>query len=37
MKKSFVILLVAVLFILTGCLQKLDGDGIFRIPSFRQL
>ena len=35
MKKSFVILLVAVLFILTSCLQKLDGDGMER--SFNQI
>lgn len=35
MKKSFVILLVAVLFILTGCSQKLDGDGMER--SFNQI
>lgn len=35
MKKSFVILLAAALFILTGCSQKPDGDGMER--SFSQI
>lgn len=35
MKKSHILLLVSILLILTGCVQKVDGDGL--VKSFRQI